>query len=153
MSTRALILRTPPFTDLLCSGELLSGDKSDSASEVARQWEIAIRQALMPVTNNANAANATNINNNVLLVEPADAKGAGNGKAGAEAKAEAKEAASAESDMATKDISQLYQIFPDEVLGSGQFGIVYGGVHRTTGHSVAIKVSQVGLVGIVKRRA
>ena len=40
----------------------------------------------------------------------------------------------------TRDISQLYQIFPDEVLGSGQFGIVYGGVHRTTGHSVAIKV-------------
>ena len=30
--------------------------------------------------------------------------------------------------------------FPDEVLGSGQFGIVYGGVHRTTGHVVAIKV-------------
>lgn len=25
------------------------------------------------------------------------------------------------------DISQLYQIFPDEVLGSGQFGTVYGG--------------------------
>ena len=25
------------------------------------------------------------------------------------------------------DISQLYQIFPDDVLGSGQFGIVYGG--------------------------
>lgn len=25
------------------------------------------------------------------------------------------------------DMSQLYQIFPDEVLGSGQFGIVYGG--------------------------
>ena len=28
------------------------------------------------------------------------------------------------------DISQLYQIFPDEVLGSGQFGIVYGGRYR-----------------------
>ena len=39
-----------------------------------------------------------------------------------------------------KDISQAYQIFPDEVLGSGQFGIVYGGVHRKTGHAVAIKV-------------
>lgn len=26
------------------------------------------------------------------------------------------------------DLSQLYQIFPDEVLGSGQFGIVYGGM-------------------------
>jgi protein kinase D len=38
------------------------------------------------------------------------------------------------------DISLQYQIFPDEVLGSGQFGIVYGGVHRTTGRAVAIKV-------------
>ena len=26
------------------------------------------------------------------------------------------------------DISQIYHIFPDEVLGSGQFGIVYGGM-------------------------
>lgn len=26
-----------------------------------------------------------------------------------------------------QDISLQYQIFPDEVLGSGQFGIVYGG--------------------------
>ncbi|XP_022095605.1 serine/threonine-protein kinase D3-like isoform X2 [Acanthaster planci] len=38
------------------------------------------------------------------------------------------------------DISQHYQIFPDEILGSGQFGIVYGGVHRTSGRQVAIKV-------------
>ncbi|XP_043276288.1 serine/threonine-protein kinase D1 isoform X2 [Venturia canescens] len=38
------------------------------------------------------------------------------------------------------DMSQLYQIFPDEVLGSGQFGIVYGGAHRKTGRAVAIKV-------------
>lgn len=27
----------------------------------------------------------------------------------------------------TQDISSVYQIFADEVLGSGQFGIVYGG--------------------------
>ena len=33
-------------------------------------------------------------------------------------------------DLDQVDISQSYQIFPDEVLGSGQFGIVYGGVHR-----------------------
>ncbi|KAI4494096.1 hypothetical protein M0802_009250 [Mischocyttarus mexicanus] len=38
------------------------------------------------------------------------------------------------------DMSQLYQIFPDEVLGSGQFGIVYGGVHRKSSRAVAIKV-------------
>uniref|UniRef100_A0A4W4FX68 Protein kinase C n=1 Tax=Electrophorus electricus TaxID=8005 RepID=A0A4W4FX68_ELEEL len=34
----------------------------------------------------------------------------------------------------------LYQIFSDEVLGSGQFGVVYGGTHRHTGRLVAVKV-------------
>lgn len=34
---------------------------------------------------------------------------------------------SSEPEERVKDMSQLYQIFPDEVLGSGQFGIVYGG--------------------------
>jgi protein kinase D len=29
--------------------------------------------------------------------------------------------------MVLQDISSVYQIFADEVLGSGQFGIVYGG--------------------------
>ncbi|XP_031555921.1 serine/threonine-protein kinase D3-like [Actinia tenebrosa] len=38
------------------------------------------------------------------------------------------------------DITQLYQVFPDEILGSGQFGIVYGGVHRESGREVAVKV-------------
>ncbi|XP_051778068.1 serine/threonine-protein kinase D3-like [Erpetoichthys calabaricus] len=37
------------------------------------------------------------------------------------------------------NIYTFYQIFPDEVLGSGQFGIVYGGKHRKTGRDVAIK--------------
>lgn len=40
----------------------------------------------------------------------------------------------------SEDISIQYQIFPDEVLGSGQFGIVYGGVHRLTRRASAIKV-------------
>uniref|UniRef100_A0A3B4AXY1 Uncharacterized protein n=1 Tax=Periophthalmus magnuspinnatus TaxID=409849 RepID=A0A3B4AXY1_9GOBI len=38
------------------------------------------------------------------------------------------------------DISSVYQIFTDEVLGSGQFGVVYGGKHRETGRDVAIKI-------------
>jgi hypothetical protein len=33
-----------------------------------------------------------------------------------------------------QDISKAYQIFPDERLGSGQFGNVVGGVHRKTQH-------------------
>ncbi|KAH8330428.1 hypothetical protein KR067_002539 [Drosophila pandora] len=45
-----------------------------------------------------------------------------------------------ESEEQVQDMGQLYQIFPDEVLGSGQFGVVYGGVHKKTQREVAIKV-------------
>ncbi|XP_037947137.1 serine/threonine-protein kinase D3 [Teleopsis dalmanni] len=45
-----------------------------------------------------------------------------------------------ESEENVQDMGQLYQIFPDEVLGSGQFGVVYGGVHKKTKRDVAIKV-------------
>ncbi|XP_052860795.1 serine/threonine-protein kinase D1 isoform X1 [Anopheles cruzii] len=75
---------------------------------LAKSWETAIRQALMPVQS-------------------------------ATAKCESPGSATEPEDRVT-DMSQLYQIFPDEVLGSGQFGIVYGGVHRKTHRTVAIKV-------------
>ncbi|KAM6949587.1 LOW QUALITY PROTEIN: protein kinase D4, partial [Aplochiton taeniatus] len=39
-----------------------------------------------------------------------------------------------------RDVSSVYQIFTDEFLGSGQFGVVYGGTHRQSGRTVAVKV-------------
>jgi len=84
-------------------------------SDWAKEWETAIRKALMPV-------------NVVAPPMPAHHH--------SQRTPEHPE----ESNKQEKDISQAYQIFPDEVLGSGQFGIVYGGVHRTTGHVVAIKI-------------
>ncbi|GFT39705.1 hypothetical protein NPIL_56091 [Nephila pilipes] len=83
-----------------------------------KTWETAIRQALMPV-DTPKAANPT-------------VQGNKESSNGANARKENPEQ--------SLDISLQYQIFPDEVLGSGQFGIVYGGVHRTSGRGVAIKV-------------
>ncbi|XP_055551373.1 serine/threonine-protein kinase D3 isoform X2 [Wyeomyia smithii] len=72
---------------------------------LAKSWETAIRQALMPVTSTRSESTG-----------------------------------GSEPEEKVTDMSQLYQIFPDEVLGSGQFGIVYGGIHRKTHRTVAIKV-------------
>ncbi|MBN3296282.1 KPCD1 kinase, partial [Amia calva] len=72
-------------------------------------WERAIRQALMPVHSSADILVPSVLPDGYRIVSP------------------------------QKDISTVYQIFADEVLGSGQFGIVYGGVHRKSGRSVAVK--------------
>uniref|UniRef100_A0A8D3A4U5 protein kinase C n=1 Tax=Scophthalmus maximus TaxID=52904 RepID=A0A8D3A4U5_SCOMX len=83
--------------------------------DVGQSWEKAIRQALMPVT-------------------PQSSVGTGHGKDHSDI------SVSNSQIQENVDISSVYQIFADEVLGSGQFGIVYGGKHRKTGRDVAIKI-------------
>ena len=79
-----------------------------------KSWESAIRQAFMPVQSGAS------------IELPSEAEG-GTGPA---KEALPHGAYAVEKEGRERDISQAYQIFPDEVLGSGQFGIVYGGFHR-----------------------
>lgn len=55
---------------------------------------------------------------------------------------------SCESEDQITDMSQIYQIYPDEVLGSGQFGVVYGGIHRRSARPVAIKVTSLLLLNM-----
>uniref|UniRef100_A0A8C5WL42 Serine/threonine-protein kinase n=1 Tax=Leptobrachium leishanense TaxID=445787 RepID=A0A8C5WL42_9ANUR len=107
-------LLLPVATDQ-ASGVLISG----AGLENARMWEIAIQHALMPV----------------------NPKGANDGSSQHHRTFCVVEISIQSSNFASiQDISSVYQIFPDEVLGSGQFGIVYGGKHRKTGRDVAIKI-------------
>uniref|UniRef100_G3NV78 Serine/threonine-protein kinase n=1 Tax=Gasterosteus aculeatus aculeatus TaxID=481459 RepID=G3NV78_GASAC len=80
--------------------------------DVAQGWEKAIRQALMPVTPQPSVAKELSISISVSNCQIQE----------------------------NVDIASVYQIFSDEVLGSGQFGIVYAGKHRKSGRDVAIKV-------------
>uniref|UniRef100_A0A4W6DFF4 Serine/threonine-protein kinase n=1 Tax=Lates calcarifer TaxID=8187 RepID=A0A4W6DFF4_LATCA len=89
--------------------------------DVGHSWEKAIRQALMPVTPKASVGT-----------------GPGQGKDHKELCVSI--SVSNSQIQENVDISSVYQIFADEVLGSGQFGIVYGGKHRKTGRDVAIKI-------------
>ncbi|XP_047243547.1 serine/threonine-protein kinase D3-like [Girardinichthys multiradiatus] len=86
---------------------------------VGRSWEKAIRQALMPVTPKASVRAGPSKDHKELAISIS---------------------VSNSQIQENVDISSVYQIFADEVLGSGQFGIVYGGKHRKTGRDVAIKI-------------
>ncbi|XP_016400143.1 serine/threonine-protein kinase D1-like isoform X1 [Sinocyclocheilus rhinocerous] len=92
---------------------------SGVGQDVARMWEMAIQHALMPVI----------------------AKGISHGGHHSHHKEVSISISVSNCQIQENvDISTVYQIFPDEVLGSGQFGIVYGGKHRKTGRDVAIKI-------------
>ncbi|KAM5236831.1 serine/threonine-protein kinase D2 [Ctenodactylus gundi] len=95
------------------------GAPCGQGTEVARGWEMAIRQALMPV----------------ILQDAPSAPGHAPHR-----QASLSISVSNSEIQENVDIATVYQIFPDEVLGSGQFGVVYGGKHRKTGRDVAVKV-------------
>jgi protein kinase D len=110
--------------------QFFCGEESPSLS---RDWEGTIRQAYMPtLPDKSNGSKGKSGSSATELANQAKAKfGLDDGRTSGADKT---------SDQSELDISLQYQIFPDEVLGSGQFGVVYGGVHRNTGRSVAIKV-------------
>ncbi|XP_056612806.1 serine/threonine-protein kinase D2 [Triplophysa dalaica] len=87
--------------------------------EFAKGWETAIRQALMPVIfqDNPPALGKTPHRQASVSISVSNSQIQEN-----------------------VDIAMVYQIFADEVLGSGQFGVVYGGKHRKSGRDVAVKV-------------
>uniref|UniRef100_A0A3B4E8J2 Serine/threonine-protein kinase n=1 Tax=Pygocentrus nattereri TaxID=42514 RepID=A0A3B4E8J2_PYGNA len=89
---------------------------SGAGQDVARMWEMAIQHALMPVISKGMAHTGRHKDISISI------------------------SVSNCQIQENVDISTVYQIFPDEVLGSGQFGIVYGGKHRKTGRDVAIKI-------------
>lgn len=101
---------SPPNNSVLPSG---------IGPDVARMWEVAIQHALMPVIPKGSSVGSGSNSHKDISVSISVSN------------CQIQE---------NVDISTVYQIFPDEVLGSGQFGIVYGGKHRKTGRDVAIKI-------------
>ncbi|KAL5008807.1 hypothetical protein ScPMuIL_014388 [Solemya velum] len=93
----------------------LVSPESGKGVEQGRHWEQAIRQALMPVTPTSSLSVVGGECQFSITLSRVPLG-------------------------SCLDINQLYQIFADEVLGSGQFGIVYGAKHRNLNQEVAIKV-------------
>uniref|UniRef100_H2USQ1 Serine/threonine-protein kinase n=1 Tax=Takifugu rubripes TaxID=31033 RepID=H2USQ1_TAKRU len=89
--------------------------------DVGHSWEWSIRQAMMPVTPKTS-----------IVVAPGDGLRLKGGLISVSTQTFVL--------FVVQDISSVYQIFADDVLGSGQFGIVYGGKHRKSGRDVAIKI-------------
>uniref|UniRef100_A0A914HHT2 protein kinase C n=1 Tax=Globodera rostochiensis TaxID=31243 RepID=A0A914HHT2_GLORO len=109
---------------------------SRSAATNASQWVSAIRQALMPVTPQSSGAPSVG----TPTRRERDSLG---GKEMTQLKVPQQEQQIGHLGVqiqSEQEFSQLYQIFADEILGSGQFGTVYGGIQRKTGKHVAVKL-------------
>ncbi|XP_034095348.1 serine/threonine-protein kinase D1 isoform X2 [Gymnodraco acuticeps] len=92
---------------------------SGLGQDVARMWEMAIQHALMPAVSMGISHSSHRSGHKEISISISVSN------------CQIQE---------NVDINSVYQIFPDEVLGSGQFGIVYGGKHRKSGRDVAIKI-------------
>ncbi|KAI3422366.1 Serine/threonine-protein kinase dkf-2, variant 2 [Globodera pallida] len=110
---------------------------SRSAATNASHWVSAIRQALMPVTPQSSGAPSVG----TPTRRERDSLG---GKEMTQLKVPQQEQQQighlGVQIQSEQEFSQLYQIFADEILGSGQFGTVYGGIQRKTGKHVAVKL-------------
>uniref|UniRef100_A0AC35FWG8 Protein kinase domain-containing protein n=1 Tax=Panagrolaimus sp. PS1159 TaxID=55785 RepID=A0AC35FWG8_9BILA len=103
-----------------------SSKRSNPVDNIAT-WAAAIKQALMPVTPQSSTPIKDKNNRKADMVQLKVPQPGETGHLGMQIQSE-------------QEFSQLYQIFLDEVLGSGQFGVCYGGIHRKTGKHVAVKL-------------
>eukprot|EP00117_Sycon_ciliatum_P006108 scpid23409/ scgid0853/ Serine/threonine-protein kinase D3; Protein kinase C nu type; Protein kinase EPK2; nPKC-nu len=100
-----------------------------------KPWEEAIRGAFMPVTPKPSIKTVVSVTESTSIVDNDEFTGhVEPGPPGEPAPMFRQYKSS------TLDICDFYQIFSDECLGSGQFGVVYAGVHRKSARPVAIKV-------------
>ncbi|KAG7483954.1 hypothetical protein MATL_G00043800 [Megalops atlanticus] len=106
---------SPP--DITASSTNGIAPSSGVGRDTAKAWENAIRQALMPIIFQDAPGGHTPHRQASVSISVSNSQIQEN-----------------------VDIGAVYQIFADEVLGSGQFGVVYGGKHRKTGRDVAVKV-------------
>ncbi|GAV01622.1 hypothetical protein RvY_12307-2 [Ramazzottius varieornatus] len=116
-----------PYTFQLRTDQVTYFVGDSPTSEYALSWAQSIRDSLMPV-----AKNATDVPK-IILNDANEPHTSQNSSTNARSYA-------TQPKEETQDIHALYQIAPDEVLGSGQFGVVYAGTQRATKREVAIKV-------------
>ncbi|KAL3082898.1 hypothetical protein niasHS_010700 [Heterodera schachtii] len=128
------IAGSPHFSDDCSELNLLK--LSRSAATNASQWVSAIRQALMPVTPQSSGAPSVGT---PTRHEKTDSL---RGKEMTQLKVPQQQQIGhlGVQIQSEQEFSQLYQIFAEDILGSGQFGTVYGGIQRKTGKHVAVKL-------------
>ena len=119
----------PPTESVAANLTYLQTDGDTAANkEAVAEFESAIRSAVTPVVKTSSqqpgATSAAAASKETEAAPPPPAA-----RDTASKTVTVKEAEKEKEGRET-EISKAYQIFPDEVLGSGQFGIVYGGVHR-----------------------